>query len=142
MYSKVLVPLDGSELAEVALPYAEELARRLGSEVTLLGVSESAGARVYYKHQVYLEGVLESTKHSVMTSLEKAEDAIKVESAIPVGSPAEEIIDYADRNNIDLIIMVTHGRSGIGRWALGSVAEKVVRAGNTPVLLVRTPRTK
>ena len=86
MYKKVLVPLEGSELAEVALPYAEELAGRLGSKVTLLCVSESAEAQDYYKHQIYLERIVETTKHGVMRYLENVEGAVKVELEISVGS--------------------------------------------------------
>jgi len=137
MYEKILVPLDGSELAEIALPYAEEMAVRLGSEITLLSVSETAEAPEYHKHQVYLDGVADSTKRGAKRYLEMPEGVIKVEQQIAVGQPAEEIMDYAEKQGIGLIIMATHGRSGIGRWTLGSVAEKVVRAGTTPVLLVR-----
>jgi len=137
MYEKILIPLDGSELAEIALPYAEEMGVRLGSEITLLSVSDSAEAPEYHKHQVYLDGVADSTKRGAKRYLEMPEEAIKVEKAIVVGEPAEEIVDYAEKEGIDLIIMATHGRSGISRWTLGSVAEKVVRAGTTPVLLVR-----
>ena len=64
MYEKILVPLDVSKLAEVALPYAEELAGRLGSEITLVSVSESTEAQAYHKHQVYLGKIIEATKHS------------------------------------------------------------------------------
>jgi len=137
MYEKILVPLDGSELAEIALPYAEEMAVRLGSEITLFSVSETAEAPEYHKHQVYLDGVADSTKRGAKRYLEMPKGVIKVEQAIAVGQPAEEIVDYAEKQGISLIIMATHGRSGIGRWTLGSVAEKVVRAGTTPVLLVR-----
>ena len=60
-----------------------------------------------------------------------------VRAELTIGHPAEEIICYADENKFDLIVMATHGRSGIGRWALGSVAEKVLRASKVPVLLAR-----
>ena len=63
MFEKILVPLDGSKLAEVALPYAEELAGRLGSEITLLSVSDSGQAPEYHKHQIYLGKIIETTKH-------------------------------------------------------------------------------
>ena len=137
MYEKILVPLDGSELAELALPYAEELSVKLGSEIILLSVSESDEVRDYHEHEVYLEQAVEATKHGAKRYLKMPEGIIKVRSAISAGHAAEEIVDYADKHDISLIIMATHGRSGINRWALGSIAEKVVRAGNTPVLLVR-----
>lgn len=141
MYEKILVPLDISKLAEVALPYAEELAGRLGSEVTVLSVSESAEAQKYNEHQTYIEKVVEATKRGAGRYVDKPKGAIKVKPVVLVGHPAEVIVDYADKEHIDLIIIATHGRSGIRRWTLGSVAEKVLRAGSTPVLLVRAARS-
>ena len=138
MYEKILVPLDGSELAEVALPYAEELAGRLGSEVTLIYVSDSADDQYQY-----MQKMVEATKYGAERYLEKAEGkSIKVEPVILVGHPAEQIVDYADKEDIGLIVMATHGRSGIRRWALGSVADKVVRATKRPVVLIRARGTR
>jgi len=143
MYEKILVPLDGSELAEIALPYAEELAGRLGSEVNLLAVSESAETESYHEHLIYVERMVESTKRGIEMYLEKPHGrAIKVDSRILVGHPAEEIVDYADKADIDLIVMATHGRSGVRRWVLGSVADKVVRATKRPVALIRAKDTR
>lgn len=138
MYQRILVPLDTSELAEVALPYAEQMAGRLGSEITLMAVSHSAGEKEQRVFRSYIQETVEATKERANRYLEKptAQD-VKVESAILVGNPAEEIVDYADRENIDVIVMATHGRSGIGRWALGSVADKVLRATERPVVLIR-----
>lgn len=138
MYARILVPLDGSELAEISLPYAEELAVRLGSEITLLSVSESHESESYNELLTYALKMAEFTKNEVERNLAKlAGKAIKVDSKILVGHPAEEIVDYVDKADIDLIVMATHGRSGIGRWALGSVADKVVRATKRPVALIR-----
>ncbi len=138
MYKKILVPLDISELSMVALPYAEQMAGRLGSEIILLSVSESAEAQDYHKHQMHVETIINTTKHNAERYLEKREGKeIKVESVILVGHPAEEIVDYADKEDIDLIVMATHGRSGIGRWTLGSVVDKVMRATKRPVALIR-----
>jgi len=138
MYEKILVPLDGSELAEVSLPYAEELAGRLGSEVTLIYVRRSAEDPYDHMHRFYIEKTAEVTKQGAERYLEKpVGKAIKVESRILVGHTAEEIVDYADKADIGLIVMATHGRSGVKRWALGSVAEKVVRATGRPTLLIR-----
>ena len=138
MYEKILVPLDGSELAEVALPYAEELAGRLGSEGTLLYVSESAEDQYHRIPQFYMQEMAKATRRSAEGYLEKPEGkAIKVESTVLVGHPADEIVAYADREDIGLIVMATHGRSGIKRLALGSVAEKVVRTAKQPVALIR-----
>jgi len=138
MYERILVPLDGSGLAEVALPYAEELAGRLGSEVALIYVSESAEVPRQYIHQFYLQKISEAIKEGAeRTPGKSVAKAIKVESAVLVGHPGEEIVDYAEKEDISLIVMATHGRSGIRRWALGSVADKVVRSTKRPVLLIR-----
>ena len=138
MFEKILVPLDGSKLAELALPYAEELAARTGSQVTLLRVITSSEAEDYDNNQVYLKGVAKEVKIDTKKLLEKPEGEIKVETAVLTGNPAEAIVDYAATKKISLIVMASHGRSGIGRWTLGSVADKVVRGGSSPVLLVRS----
>ena len=138
MFERILVPLDGSKLAELALPYAEELAARAGSQITLLRVITSSEAEDYDKNQVYLKGVAKEVEIDTKKSLEKPEGEIKVETAVLTGNPAEAIVDYAATKKISLIVMASHGRSGIGRWTLGSVAEKVVRGGSSPVLLVRS----
>ena len=142
MYEKILVPLDGSELAEVVLPYAEELAGRLGSEITLVNVliffSESAPDLYLRLRQYYIEKMVENTREAAERYVKKPQGkAIKVESRILLGNPAEEIVEYANKEDIDLIVMATHGRTGISRWALGSVANKVVRATKRPVGLIR-----
>jgi nucleotide-binding universal stress UspA family protein len=138
MYEKILVPLDGSELAEVALPYAEELAGKLGSEVILLHVCESAEAQYHHMHQLYIQKMVAATKRGAKKYLEKPDaEAIKVRSAILDGHPAEQIVDFAEEQGIDLIVIATHGWSGIRRWVMGSVADKVVRATKRPVALIR-----
>jgi nucleotide-binding universal stress UspA family protein len=133
MYEKLLVPLDGSELAEVALPYAREIAGKAGSEITLLHVSESADSEYDRMHRVYIERMVEATRQGA------GGKALEVRAAFVVGNDAEGIVDYADREDMGLIVMATHGRSGIRRWVLGSVADKVLRAAERPVLLVRSP---
>lgn len=144
MFKKILVPLDGSELAGVALPYAEELAGRIGSRITLLFVSESAKFEDEYlhMHQFYIQKMSENIKQDIEKKWGKqlAREII-VDSKILVGNPADEIIDYADEAKVDLIMMSTHGRTGIGRWAIGSVAYKVVKAASLPVYLVRAKGT-
>ena len=138
MSEKILIPLDGSQLAETALPYGEELGGRLGSEITLLSVAQSAQALDYHKHQVYADKSGEQTEHEAGKYLEQTKNkVIRVKSAVLVGNPASEIVQYAEREHISLIIMATHGRSGITRWALGSVADKVVRAAKQPIALIR-----
>ena len=138
MYEKILVPLDGSELAEVSLPYAGELAGKLGSEVTLIHVCESTEQQYHNMHQIYLQKMAEVTKQLIKKSVEKSGAAsITVKAELLNGHPAEQILDFAEKQRIDLIVIATHGRSGIQRWVLGSVADKVVNATKQPVLLIR-----
>ena len=138
MYERILVPLDGSEVAEVALPCAEQLAGRLGSEIILMSVSHSAEEQDRRAFVSYLRKTVDAAKERARMYLEKpAREAIRIESTILVGDPAEGIVDYADKGDIGLIVMATHGRSGIRRWALGGVADKVLRATKRPVVLIR-----
>ena len=138
MYEKMLVPLDGSEQAEVALPYAEELAGRLGSQITLLCVSESEEVLPYYRCDICLKKLVEPTKRNAESYQEQGRGKeVKVDSVILTGYPAEQIVDYAAKEDIGLIVMATHGRTGVRRWALGSVANKVVKATRRPVALIR-----
>jgi len=138
MYEKILVPLDGSPLAEAALPGAEELAGRLGSEIILLSISESTEAEDYLKYQIYTERKVEEVRKHARKYLDKSADKdVTITPVVLVGHSAEEIIRYANRADIDLIVMTTHGSSGIKRWALGRMADKVVRATDHPVALIR-----
>jgi nucleotide-binding universal stress UspA family protein len=129
MYRRIVVPLDGSELAEVALPYAEGFAGKLGAEVVLIHVYESADEKHRRIHELYLQKIAEDTKRGVKKYLKKGQGEVKVRSAVMAGHSAEQIVDYADKEDADLIIIATHGRSGIRRWVLGSVAAKVVSPG-------------
>lgn len=138
MYERILVPLDGSELAQIALPYAEKVAGRLGSNITLLYVRAATEDKFHNMHQFYLQKMTEDVKLEAERYLDNPKSkTIKVEAAILPGDPAEEIVDYAEKGGIGLIVMSTHGRSGIKRWAMGSVADKVLRATNKPLALIR-----
>jgi nucleotide-binding universal stress UspA family protein len=138
MYERILVPLDGSELAETALPYAGEIAGRLGSAVTIIYVSEPEKPSPYERmHHSYMDRMVAATRREAAKYVDKKTGTIQATSEILRGNAAEEIVDYADAKDVGLIVMTTHGLSGIKRWALGSVAEKVVRAADRPVFLVR-----
>jgi len=138
MYEKILIPLDCSALAEVSIPYAEVLAERLYSEVTLLYVNESRDDPNKHLHQSYMDKMAETLKKGVERNAKISEiQAITVKPVILFGNPAKEIVDYAEKEDMGLIIMATHGQSGIKLRYLGSVADKVVRAGSRPVLLIR-----
>ena len=153
MYKRMLVPLDGSNLAESALEYAKELAGRLDLDITLLYVCEPHEQKEERIRRYYIEHSAEDITrqaHKVQqkTAPGKAVKELDIRGELAFGHPAEEILSYVEQNNIDLILMTTHGRSGISRWALGSVADKIVRASRVPVCLVRaavpenTPRNR
>lgn len=142
MYHRVLVPLDGSELAEVVIPYAEELAGRLDLELFLLHVCEPHRSESQFMCQSYVEHVAEIAKTQsreiqAKTGSPKGSKVVEARSEVVTGHPAEEIINYANKNDVDLILMATHGRSGVRRWMLGSVADKVLRVSQWPIWLVR-----
>jgi nucleotide-binding universal stress UspA family protein len=140
IYKHILVPLDGSKLAEAALKEALPLAKSAGARVTFLeaiwpiidvmntGTQVATVERIRKKEaQQYLESATRRPEWK----------GLKAEAVVKVGSAADVIIDYARLKRADLIVMSTHGRSGLGRWAFGSIADKVLRGASCPVLLVR-----
>ena len=139
IYKKVVVPLDGSPLSEVALPYAEEIAGKMGNDIVLFTVLSSEEPEDYRSNQKYATQMAETTLRHVEKYLgDNGHRDIKVGTATRVGNPAEGILDYVEKGHLCRIVMATHGRSGVGRWAVGSVADKVVRATTRqPLLLIR-----
>jgi nucleotide-binding universal stress UspA family protein len=127
MYERILVPLDGSGRAEHALPYAEWLAKRLKSKVTLMTACVQNDP-VVRPLTIYLEKKAEE--------LERL--GVDVDYSCVIGDIAEEILELSEKNRIGLIAMTSRGASGTSRWSLGGVALKVVLHSNTPILLVRT----
>ena len=151
MYERILVPLDGSKVAESVIPYVEDLVSKLAPglkvEATLFQVispthyvaAGEAGASVRYT-----EIEMEQIKKHAMAYLDKVGGGLRGKGAIMkckmgVGNAAEEIIKAANEINADLVAMSTHGRSGLSRWAFGSVTDKVLQAGIVPMLTVRAP---
>src|SRR3972149_77229 len=133
MYKTALVPLDGSELAEVVFNYARELAGRLGIDLILLHVYSPDEAESEPMRRSYLERVAEIIRRTSEEEREKAgikygDKPVKVTVHVSPGYPPDEILKYADANGVDLILMATHGRTGVKRWTMGSVADKVLRA--------------
>ena len=139
MYNKVIVPLDCSPLAEVALPYAEEIAGKMGSDIVLLTVLSTEDQKEYQDYLTYSKKILNATKHQVKKYLKDPQKLdINIHSATRTGNPAEGILEYAEKGYPSLIVMATHGRSGLSRWAVGSIADKVIRStSKQPLLLVR-----
>jgi len=151
MYKKILVPLDGSKLAECALPYAEALAKGCDTEeVILVSVTERfQGYRAFEDPSHPLGqrlapeavGKKETQAQKYLDRIAKAMEAkgIKVGTEVLLGDPAEEIIIYAKHPGCDLIVISSHGRSGVSRWTHGSVADRVFRGSPVPVLMVKAP---
>jgi nucleotide-binding universal stress UspA family protein len=139
MYTKVVVPLDGSPLAEVALPYAEEIAAKMGSNMVLLSVLGSEESDEVQYYQKYSKKIIDMTTLHVKKYLDASNGGcVTINSATRVGSPAEGILDFAEKGYPSLLVMATHGRSGVSRWSVGSIADKVVRAvAKQPLLLIR-----
>lgn len=145
MYKSILVPLDGSELAEKVLPHVTALAKGTGAEVTLTTVVQLTLGAVGAKLEAIPEAVAErraALKAEALVYLEKVQRDLKGQGVTAhalalEGDVATQIITYAERKGFDLVAMATHGRSGMDRFVMGSIAEKVVRGTIKPVLLVR-----
>jgi nucleotide-binding universal stress UspA family protein len=129
MYERIVVALDGSELAEVAIPYAQEWAQRLGSELDIVTVCEPSCEQESMQ-RVYVDKI----------AAELGRTGLRLHSVLLYGKAADAILDYSERNKISLIVMSTHGRSGVSRWVLGSVADKVLRSASCPILLISAPK--
>ncbi len=146
MIKKILVPLDGSKLAEKALPYAEALAEKLGAELILtwvlhpLIVMSDYGASSY-ETIISLEKN-EATQYLTTTQIELQKQHLPVRINILEGHAADKIIELACQERVDLIVMSTHGRSGLSRWVHGSVATKVLQHAPCPVFLVRAKESE
>lgn len=145
MYKKILVPLDGSDLAEKVLPHVLALAKASGAEVTLATVAEFSLGIVGAKLEAFPQAALEqkaALRAEATVYLEKVQRDLKDQGVVATvavleGDVASQIIAYAEQKGFDLIAMATHGRSGIDRFVMGSIAEKVVRSTVKPVLLIR-----
>ncbi len=148
MYQRILAPLDGSELAECVLPHVTAIATgcmvkdiRLVQvlqdiQVALfadLSISEELARQAEAEQKAAAESYLRG-KVDLLTH-----ENLNVEFAILRGSVAESIIEYANSNGVDLIIISTHGRSGVSRWIRGSVADRLLRASCIPILMIRAP---
>jgi nucleotide-binding universal stress UspA family protein len=137
--TRILVPTDFSETSEAALHYATEMALTLGARLYLMHVPGKTGEHFEANYPL---GQFETATRERLSSFLTQEELARLrpEYALRVGAPAEEIVVYAKLCDADLIIMGTHGRSGIAHVLMGSVAEQVVRVAPCPVLLVRAPK--
>jgi nucleotide-binding universal stress UspA family protein len=145
MYSKILVPLDGSEIAECVLPYVESIATwKKHTEITFLYVTHHLDVPMADKK--FTERIEKDAMSGAKSYLDDMVKKIKIKDdvkhVVRVGKAADIIIDYCEEHKLRLIIMATHGRSGISRWTRGSVADKVLHNANVPVWLIKAEHAK
>jgi nucleotide-binding universal stress UspA family protein len=157
MYKKIMVPLDGSELAECVLPHVEGFIANCqvstivfvravkpepmvsrgaysSGEVNITVIEEN-NKKIEEEKKIsagkYLESVVNRINH----------DGVEFQTEVLLGTVAESLIDYTESNNVDMILIATHGRSGVSRWVRGSIADRILRGSSIPVLMVRAPGT-
>ncbi len=154
MYQKIVVPLDGSKLAECVLPHVEAISRGCGvKEVILFRVVpklEDIPQMDYYDTfiSVMREDDIGKAQEDAKKNAQKYLNDLKgklnwpgcsVKTKIAIGSAPEKIADYVEKNSVDLVVIATHGRSGVSRFVWGSVADRLLRSICAPVLMVRVP---
>ncbi|MCL0034691.1 universal stress protein [Dehalococcoidia bacterium] len=145
MFTKILVPLDGSELAEHILQYVRAVATGCNvSGVILLRIVEpleaaysEIGADWRREWEERIKAEAEDYISKMADNLKK--EGVAAEGVVALGRPADGILEYTKNNQVDLIVMSTHGRSGPSRWLFGSVAERVLRHSTAPVLVAAPP---
>lgn len=149
MYKKILIPVDGSELAEKAIEHGVALANAFEADIYLLQVvMHMVGSLAPYEVEYQLG---ESFRQAALQEAHEYLNRISglysgqlkgtLHTKVVEGVVVDGILEYADFQNIDLIVMATHGRSGVSRWVFGSVAERVLRAANCPIFLVRVAKS-
>jgi nucleotide-binding universal stress UspA family protein len=156
MYRKIMVPLDGSELAECVLPHVETVIKGCNiPSIEFIRVVEPAhlpvgtlsdGGPAYTskdaerdREMIDQQNQAEAENYLKRISSDPRYANATVKTAVLKGSPAAEITDYVEKNQVDLVVIATHGRSGISRWIMGSTADRVLRSVCVPVLMVRAP---
>jgi nucleotide-binding universal stress UspA family protein len=145
LYQKILVPLDGSELAECVLPHVEAIAKGCGAiNVIFIRVVEpflrgeySFGEKELKRFELENREFAKEYLDQLVSRINS--DGMNVQTVAITGKAVESITDYATKNEVDLIVIATHGRSGVSRWAQGSVADRLIRSSHVPVLMVRAP---
>ncbi len=142
MFRHILVPLDGSQLAEEALSYAALLGRSYECRVTLLQVIEPVDTDLPPSAGAFLLQAADSARQAAQEYLQRQAEALsitgaKVDTRVMLGPVAASINDFAIEEDVDLITMATHGRSGLGRWLVGSIADKVLHLAECPMLVIR-----
>ncbi|MGE5464364.1 MAG: universal stress protein [Syntrophothermus sp.] len=142
MYRKILVPLDGSKVAEGVLPHAKALAYSEGAELILLTVGANPVLDFAFSDPGLAQDAIQEQEERSKKYITEIEGQLKASgfktsTVLRVGSVAEVILGVAEELGVDCIAMSTHGRTGPARWLLGSIAERVVHNSKVPVLLIR-----
>lgn len=141
MYKKILVSLDGSTLAEAALPHAEALAKSEGAEIIILRVPNLPAADLFARYPAMANKIVEDMEIETDQYLQEevnklSKEGVKVSGLLREGPVPDTILAVAEEKQADLIAMSTHGRTGVQRWLLGSVADKIVHHAHIPVMLI------
>lgn len=141
MYKKILVPLDGSPLAEAALPHAEALAKSEGAELILLRVAVTPARYLFAHNPAEGNNIIHMIEREAEDYMKEEvaklrSEGVKVTGITRDGTPPEEILEVAEETHADVIAMSTHGRTGVNRWLMGSVADRVVHYSHIPVMLI------
>ncbi|AFK18989.1 universal stress protein [Haloferax mediterranei ATCC 33500] len=138
MYDNILLPVDGSPAAEQAIPHVFGLAEQYDATVHVLFVVNTNRDNVGIVGGTVLEALEQEGQQVVDEVVSRGEErGIEIIGDVTRGAPHEAILDYADDNEVEVIVMATHGRTGVERVLLGSVTERVVRTSPVPVLTVR-----
>jgi len=142
MFQKILVPLDGSPLAQAILPYVMVVAKGFHSRVILFHVAETALDHEAPEQKTYADETMERIRPMAESYLagvadELRREGIDVETRVVGGRAAAQIVEHADKEDVGLIALSTHGRSGLARLVMGSGVDKILRACERPILLVR-----
>jgi nucleotide-binding universal stress UspA family protein len=141
MYNTILVPLENTPTDEVILAHVRELARKMGSRLVLMHVADGFVAR--NQEQLNLEDsqeIREDRDYLARRSAELEADGFNVRTLLGMGNPAKQLAAAAEREQVDLIAMATHGHKAVNDIILGSVASALRHITDIPVLMVRAPR--
>ncbi len=148
MYKNILVPLDGSPLAECVLPHVESIAKGCQTKsVTFIRVVEpfylpTGGEYAFSDKELQrleAEQVAQAQDYLKKLASQNKYAGVNVEAKVIQGRVVDSLVEYAEKNDVDLVVIATHGRSGISRWVWGSHADRILRAACVPVLMVRAP---
>jgi nucleotide-binding universal stress UspA family protein len=156
MYKKIMVPLDGSKLAECVLPHVESIVKgcekpnvifiRVVEPKDLPGSVLTDGSAVYpntdiekLRRDLLLQDKVDAEKYLSQLTSQLGYEGVSIKTQVLVGNTATSLTEYAEKQQVDLIVMATHGRSGVSRWVWGSTADKILRSACLAILMVRAP---